>query len=87
MEKKDVTIEDIKKTIEELIQSISREKLNTLEDTPINEKLDSMALCILIINLEKMYNVEFPIEMFSREDTTLVLADKIFNLYKLKINK
>ena len=84
MERNCVDINDIKETIERLIKEKFEKKDSSIEfnaDDSLSERLDSMAICLLIVHLESIYNVEFPIELFCKDDTAEILAEKVHGLF------
>ena len=87
MEKNNVNTVQIQQTIERLISQFFDDKeidIESVRSRPLSERLDSMALCVLIINLEDVYGVEFPIEMFGKDDSITTLAEKIYDLWQRK---
>ena len=87
MEKNCVNLSEIKENIEHLISENFDEKDSQLGfsvDDSLSERLDSMAICLLIVQLEDIYKIEFPIENFSKDDSTATLAEKVYRIWEIK---
>ncbi len=87
MEKKCVDIERIMVTLEDAIAQLLKDKQEeqTISRNDIlGEWLDSMSICVLIVQLEDTYQIEFPIEWFSKTDTIKTLSEKVFDLWERK---
>lgn len=85
MEKNVESINDIITTIEQLILENHNQQNNDMcfsNNDSLCDNLDSLALCLLIVSLEEIYHISFPIELFSKDDTVKSLADKIYGLLK-----
>ena len=87
MEKNCVSINDIKEKTRKLIDNIleadaERFKLN--DDDTLSDALNSMEICLLIVELEGIYQVEFPIELFCKDDSITTLAKKVYELWERK---
>ena len=85
MEKKDEQLNEIKSTIEWLILENFNDINNEIgfsNNNSLSNQLDSMAICLLIVRLEDIYHIEFPIELFNKDDSIDRLAEKIYNIYK-----
>lgn len=87
MAKKCANLSEIKENIEHLILDNFDEKdseLGLSVNDSLSERLDSMAICLLIVQLEDLYRIEFPIESFSKDDTTATLAEKVYRIWETK---
>ena len=81
MEKSVESINDIITTIEQLIVENFKQKSDDIgfsSDESISDQLDSLAICVLIVKLEDIYQISFPIEAFCNGDTIQSLAEKIY---------
>lgn len=84
MEKNVESINDIVKTIEQLIAenfNDTSDDVGFSSDDSLSDRLDSLAICVLIVRLEDIYHIAFPIEEFCKGDTIQSLAEKIYNIY------
>ena len=87
MEKNFETTDKIKTTIEELIVDNFNEKSGEIafsKEDSLSERLDSMAICLLIVRLEEIYNIEFPLESFCKNDSSSTLANKVHEVIQRK---
>lgn len=87
MEKKCVSINEIQKEIERLIRdNFEDSKLddNFNVNDSLSDRLDSMAICLLIVQLEDIYRIQFPIENFCKNDSTATLAEKVYKIWVTK---
>lgn len=84
MEKSVESINDIVITIEQLITENFNDKSDDIgfsSNESLSDRLDSLAICVLIVRLEDIYQISFPIEAFCKGDTIQSLAEKIYNIY------
>lgn len=87
MEKNCVSINEIQEEIERLIKDNFKNR-NFDDGFSINdslsERLDSMAICLLIVQLEGIYGIQFPIESFCKNDSSATLAEKVYKIWATK---
>ena len=84
MEKNVESINDIVNAIEQLIAENFNDKnadTGFSSNESLSDRLDSLAICVLIVRLEDIYQISFPIEAFCKGDTIQSLAEKVFNIY------
>ena len=84
MEKNVESINDIVTTIERLISENFNDKSDDTgfsSNESLSDRLDSLAICVLIVRLEDVYRISFPIEAFCKGDTMQSLAEKIYKIY------
>ena len=84
MEKSVESVNDIVTTIEQLIAENFNDKKDDIgfsSNESLSDRLDSLAICVLIVRLEDIYQISFPIEAFCKGDTIQSLAGKIYNIY------